>query len=185
MIVWKIVAHVGHGQDASIARNGLQGERDNYGEVRRPPTAAIFVLSKSSLFFQVEKERSARRNRGMRKIQPRHNGQMPPRLLSEYVGFSLEIRNHEFKYRWVDFFLSKRDSWECMKYFWILEPSYHQHNLKSLATFQMQSAEGSYFSPGVVFHVQTPPITETVPTNIPHVQVRNKKSFVVYSLWES
>ncbi|KAJ8924577.1 hypothetical protein NQ315_000726 [Exocentrus adspersus] len=51
-----------------------------------------------------------------------------------------------------------------------IEPSYQLHNLKGLASAQGLSTETSYFSPSMVFHIQTPPITEAVPTNIPHVE---------------
>ncbi|KAJ8943931.1 hypothetical protein NQ314_009595 [Rhamnusium bicolor] len=58
-----------------------------------------------------------------------------------------------------------------------IEPSYHLQNLKNLASLQMPSTDSSYFTPSMVFHVQTPPVTETAPTNIPHVQGVQSSNF--------
>lgn len=52
----------------------------------------------------------------------------------------------------------------------LLETSYHQQHVRTLSSLQMSGNEGSFFSPSQVYHVRTPPISESTGVTHRHIQ---------------
>ncbi|KAJ8957088.1 hypothetical protein NQ318_007302 [Aromia moschata] len=58
-----------------------------------------------------------------------------------------------------------------------LETPFHLQDVKTLASLPKANVEAPYFTPSMMFHTQTPPVTETVASHIPVQGVRQSVIF--------